>query len=210
MLKKLISSSELDVAAAYGGPKDLHIYRSINIPTRSIFVVGSKGKNKMQNMGTVWNERKDFTRSFSFLGFVWWLQRSLGLASKFSIPNAAVYFRFKTDSQTPGDQLQLKTDFLTDWFAPFFLNVNPALYSTSYLIYKTFMLFTIYLWVLADFTSILNFLVDSIMFQKFDSFPFLFVYKKLHPTVLPILSWIILNQVQISSNTCSPFFIDNL
>ena len=55
MLKKLISSSELDVAAAYGGPKDLQIYRSIKIPTRSIFVVGSKGKNKIQNMGTVRN-----------------------------------------------------------------------------------------------------------------------------------------------------------
>ena len=53
MLKKLISSSELDVAAAYGGPKDLQIYRSINIPTRSIFVVGSKGKSKIQKMGTV-------------------------------------------------------------------------------------------------------------------------------------------------------------
>ncbi|CAG5085848.1 Oidioi.mRNA.OKI2018_I69.PAR.g11028.t1.cds [Oikopleura dioica] len=56
MLKKIISSSELDVAAAYGGPKDLQIYRSINIPTRSIFVVGSKGKNKIQNMGTVLSE----------------------------------------------------------------------------------------------------------------------------------------------------------
>lgn len=70
MLKKLISSSELDVAAAYGGPKDLQIYRSINIPTRSIFVVGSKGKNKIQNMGTVlsegYNVHLDWLRNSQF------------------------------------------------------------------------------------------------------------------------------------------------
>ena len=88
MLKKIISSSELDVAAAYGGPKDLQIYRSINIPTRSIFVVGSKGKNKIQNMGTV-SPSNSYSSTNGTLGPFRRIQCPSGLASKFAIPKFA-------------------------------------------------------------------------------------------------------------------------